>query len=86
MDDRERRDAKQDLMFGEAYPYDAPYDRLEHIPSPDWTHKAARGVLRNLLDRRGIKQDLKDIDEEIRKEIVRTLANIIRVAMENGND
>jgi hypothetical protein len=48
----------------------------------DWAERAALGVLADLLDRRGIKQELRQIegDEDVTDEIVRDLADIIRTA------
>lgn len=51
-------------------------------PPKDWSERAALGVLANLLDRRGIKHALADVedDEETTNEIVESLAEIIRLA------
>jgi len=77
--------AKQLLSHGDKYPYDAPdiwRDQLnpEPIPAEDWAHRAARGVLVDLTDRRGIKNGFDDVDEDVRKDIVNSLASIIREA------
>lgn len=75
------------LKHGAEFPYDAGSDFWEdRVPSPkpadDWAHAAARGVLADLLDRRGIKWALDDenIDYATRAEIVQSLAAIIRQA------
>jgi hypothetical protein len=47
----------------------------------DKAHVAALGVLANLCDRRGIKWELRAIDDDIKREIVDTMAAIIREAM-----
>jgi hypothetical protein len=78
--------AGRDIKFGNQYPYDAPdswrsNDIDQKAPPPvDWAHSAARGILSNLNDRRGIKQELRQIDESTRKEIVESVAEIIREA------
>ncbi|PAL20200.1 hypothetical protein [Sphingopyxis sp. GW247-27LB] len=75
------------LAHGAKWPFDAPdtwwQDDGENPPPPtDWAHAAARGVLSDLNDRRGIKQGFLGLDEDIRAEIVSSLAAIIRVAAE----
>jgi hypothetical protein len=79
--------SKHRLEHGAKYPYDGGADFWEDRtptppPAPDWAHAAARGVLADLLDRRGIKWALDDeqIDRETRAEIVQSLAEIIRLA------
>lgn len=73
------------LAHGAAYPYDASDewwdgDASNPPAADDWAHAAARGVLADLNDRRGIKHGFDDVDEGIRAEIVASLAAIIRVA------
>lgn len=51
-----------------------------YIIPKDWAHAAARGVVADLQGRRAIKWGFDDIDEEIRAEIVASLAAIIRLA------
>jgi hypothetical protein len=52
-----------------------------NAPAPmDWAHFAARGVLSNLGGRRGMDCAINDLDQEIRQEIVDTVAAIIRMA------
>jgi hypothetical protein len=77
------------IEFGAHFPYDGGADFWEDrnpVPPPavDWAHSAARGVLADLLDRRGIKWAIDDeaIDHETRAEIVQSLAAIIRAAQE----
>ena len=79
--------SKHRLEHGAQYPYDGGADFWEdRTPTPppatDWAHAAARGVLADLLDRRGLKWALDDeqIDRETRAEIVQSLAAIIRLA------
>lgn len=75
------------LEHGAKFPYDGGADFWEdRVPTPppatDWAHAAARGVLADLLDRRGIKWALEDdaIEYDTRVEIVQSLAAIIRLA------
>lgn len=82
--------AQHTLDRGAKYPYDAPDswwegDGDERVapPAVDWAHAAARGVLADLNDRKGIKQGFYEIDEKIRVEIVSSLAEIIRRAAED---
>lgn len=79
--------AKQRLKHGNDFPFDAPDawwegDATNPQPPKDWAHAAARGVVADLQDRRSIKHGLErgNIDENIRTEIVETLAEIIREA------
>lgn len=53
-------------------------------PAPSWQVAAARGIINNLQGRRGIKYELQidRIDEDVRQEIVLTLAAIIEAAPE----
>jgi len=66
--------AKIELLRGSEFPHDG-----NHADS-DWATIAARGVLHNLNDRRGIKWELAKVDDDIRAEIVETMADIIRAA------
>lgn len=78
-------DARTRLEQGARFPYDAS-DAWWHSggggpPAPtDWAHYAARGILADLTDRRGIKHGFDDIDEDVRIEMVASLAEIIRSA------
>ena len=70
----------EDIYYksGQEYPYDSsPSGRSR---KGDWAIKAARGVLSNLCDRRDIKRGFEGIDHAVRKEIVDSLAEIIRIA------
>ena len=76
---------------GNAHPYDAPdawwNSDGENPPAPvDWAHAAARGVLADLGDRRGLKHAINDLDveEDTRAELVASLAAIIRAAKEDA--
>jgi hypothetical protein len=77
--------AKHALEHGQQYPYDAPDSWSSDNPPPpakDWAHAAARGILSDLNDRRSIKNGFLGIDEDVRVEIVESLAGIIRAAAE----
>lgn len=73
------------LKHGAELPYDASdkWWASDGMPAPkadDWAHAAARGVLADLEDRRGIKWELEKVDEETRVEIIQSIAAIIRLA------
>ena len=72
--------AKHRLESGAKYPFDGGKKAAK-----DWAHAAARGVLADLTDRRGVKQELNEIDSDIRKELVATVADIIREAYAQSN-
>lgn len=82
--------AELSLELGAMYPYDAPDDWKEDDkdsqppPAKDWAHRAARGILSDLTDRRGIKHGFNNIDEDVRVELVGSLAAIIRQAAEES--
>jgi hypothetical protein len=82
--------AELTLKHGNKFPYDAPdawwKSTEDPVPPPakDWAHSAARGILADLQDRRDIKHGFERIDEDVRVEIVDTLAEIIRVANTSG--
>jgi len=76
--------AERTLATSARYPYDAG-DAWWHragdpAPAEDWAHAAARGVLGDLTDRGGIKHGFNGIDQDVRVEIVQSLADIIRTA------
>lgn len=73
--------AKRSLDFGRKYPYDEPDENMgKPPPAKDWAHAAARGIVADLMDRHTIKHGFDGVDEDIRVEIVETLADIIREA------
>lgn len=76
--------AKWNLEAGTQWPYDAP-DGEGFVVEGDWAYRAARGVVANLCDRRGIKHGFEEIDPDIRREIIETLADIIRMAKEEDD-
>jgi len=81
-------DTKGHLQQGNEFPYDATDAWWEEsgdepLPPPepsDWAIAAARGVIHDLQDRRGIKDGFSRIDEGVRAGIVQDLASIIRQA------
>lgn len=75
------------LLHGDRFPYDHLQDEdwdgkdgEKLFPPVDWAHRAARGVIANLLDRRTVKWALEDVDADVRQEMIATLAQIIRDA------
>lgn len=83
--------AQNSLDHGALFPYDAGADFWEdRTPTPaptlDWAHAAARGILADLGDRRGVKQELDAVDHDVRAELVQSMAAIIRLANENKAD
>lgn len=83
-----REIAKLTLYRGARSPYDAPdnFWACEGSPPPpatDWAHAAARGVMHDLGDRRGIKWHTENVAEDVRAELVQSLAEIIRAASDH---
>jgi len=72
------------LQLGDKYPFDGSDDFRNGIedatPPQDWAHRAVRGIIADLTDRRNIKRGFENIDEDIRIEIVATLSQIVRQA------
>lgn len=78
--------ARFSYEHGQEFPYDRPDEDYEHArPAEDWAHKAARGVLADLTDRRGVKNGFSRVDEDTRIEIVDQMAEIIRIAQQEGD-
>lgn len=50
-----------------------------------WWNVAAKRIMDDLSDRRGIRQELDNVDDDIKKEILATHAEIIRQAAEEAN-
>lgn len=81
-------DALFELTHGVQFPYDSESeeggDALGLPPAGyevvDWAHAAALGVIHDLRDRRGIKWEFNKVDLDVRKQIVASLAEIIREA------
>lgn len=66
--------------IADSHPFDSDDNGIPQIKDADWATVAARAVIADLEDRRDIKQGFRRIDEDIRKEIVETLSEIIRIA------
>lgn len=64
------------------FPYDGYDDdgEIAALQHTGWPETAARAIIGDLSDRRGIKHGFDNIDFEIRQEIVAHLAAIIRYA------
>lgn len=69
----ETEKAKHSIELGTKYPYDG------NVPLKDWAHKAARGILADLSDRRGIKNELADVDMDVCIEMIESISEIIRI-------
>lgn len=67
-------DASFWLEHGQQFPY------AEEFAPTDAADKAALGILANLCDRRGVKQELRAVDDDVRQELLRDVAEIIRAA------
>ena len=77
-------DAQIALKLGDEYPYELnPGDNPK---PPDWAHRAARGIMADMNDRRGIKWEVQKVDMDTRKDMVAALAAIIRLAHSEAND
>lgn len=72
-------DPLRQIARGAEYPFDAPDDGVAPM-AVDWAVAAARGILADLSDRRGIKYGFREIDADVRVEIVSSLAAICREA------
>ena len=74
------------LKHGNEFPYDANDAGARARQARVWATKAARGVLADLTDRRGIKWGFNDIDHETRKQIIDSIASIIRLAAKEASE
>lgn len=72
--------AERNLKNGQEYPYDGSR------PAVDWAHRAARGIIADFEDRRGIQNGFYDIDEELKIEIVDVMSETIRAAYATCED
>jgi hypothetical protein len=85
-DTNQTTEAEIRIKHGAEFPYDAGEEWWdgdgETLPPPatDWAHAAARGILADLNDRRGIKHALHDVDHDVRQKLTADLAEIIRAA------
>lgn len=57
-----------------------------HVAVKDWAQRAALGVLYDLSNCRGVRQERDIIDGDIRREIMDTLATIILLAHRETTD
>lgn len=75
--------AEWSLKQGERVPYDYDKKFCAGCPQPakDCAHLAARGILANMTDRKGIANGFENIDYDVIVEITESIANIIRLAM-----
>lgn len=73
-------DHSREIEMGNLYPYDNDSELDDREPPVDWAHTAARAILYDLNDRRGIKESFAGVDHSIRVEIVEKMAGIIRQA------
>lgn len=87
--DEIKSQALQSLEHGGEFPYDAPdewWNDVEDGNDPslpvDFAHAAARGIIADLKDRRGIKRGFDGVSEEVRVTVVAQMAEIIRQAQE----
>lgn len=86
------RKALDKIKSGAKFPYDASDEWLNSDSrraapkSEDWAHTAARGILEDLKDRRGIKNGFSNVDEDVRVEIVASLRAIILLAHSLGSE
>lgn len=67
-------DAQWTLDHGNEFPFHGK-------PAADKYEKAVLGILADLTDRRGVKHELRGCDDDIKEEIVESLAAILRVAL-----
>ncbi|MGF6996846.1 hypothetical protein P3T25_005221 [Paraburkholderia sp. GAS32] len=81
--------AKNLIEAAAQSPYDAPdvWLQASDLPPPpalDWAHAAARGILEDLRGRSGVGNELEALDEDVRTELVESVADIIRTAHSAG--
>ena len=72
--------AKDQIEWGCARPYDRDDEDDAPYTGRDPARRAVLGILSSMLDRRGIKHALHEIDQDVREEIVETFAEIVRTA------
>ena len=70
----EQESAEFALQHGQEYPY-APEFRAS-----DWAEAAALGITQSLCDRRGIKWEMEKVDDDVRADMIRDFAAIVRAA------
>lgn len=67
-------EAKFSLKLGKDFPFHGK-------PPSDKYEEAVLGILADLCDRRGVKQELINCDNDIKETIINSLANILREAL-----
>lgn len=76
--------AKKLIEAAAEHPFDATdaWWQSADVPPParDWAHAAARGILLDLKGRSGVGNELDQLDEDTRVELVESVAEIIRAA------
>lgn len=70
--------AQNRLEHGRRFPFDT---NLRESPAVDWAHAAARGIVADLSDRKGIQEGFEYLLPDVRREIVETPAQLIRNAL-----
>lgn len=74
----------RELHRGQRYPYHQnPEAGLPYTEIQSAAHYAALGILADLNDRAGIRQELNEVNYEVRQDIVESLAGIIEDAFAN---
>lgn len=78
------------LSHGNRYPYDAndhwwkvekQVGAPQTMTTDDWAFRAARGIMGNFMDRNVIGEATRNnVDEDVRTEVIETMAGIIRAA------
>lgn len=65
-------------------PTPAPEQAAPPKPKEGWEHRAVEAVLDDLCDRRSIKRELRQIDDDVMQELKQTMARLIRKAHAEG--
>lgn len=78
--------AKKCLEKGNICPFDVNESDDQLNPPIDWAHAAARGIFYDLGDRAGISNEMDDIDNDVRIEMVEMAAEIIRQAIKINSE
>ena len=72
-------DPKRNIEGGKRFPYDSDSHGSSNAPQ-GWQYDAARGILYDFSDRRGVKDGFNRIDLETRQEIVKSMVETIELA------
>ncbi len=74
----------RELHRGQRFPYHQdPEAGFPYTEIKSAAHYAALGVLADLTGRRGIRQELDEVDYDVRQELVEDLAGVIEDAFAN---